>query len=80
MHALIHMCRVLHNKTFSKKKEKKIFTILFKNIKSVNDETTRKSPLVILTGWSFEHFKGFGVTRPERDLESSSWTWQVRRP
>ena len=78
MHALIHMCRVLHNKTFSKKK-KKIFTILFKNIKSVNDETTRKSPLVILIGWSFEHFKGFGVTRPERELELLSQTWQVRR-
>ena len=58
---------------------KKIFTILFKNIKIVNKETIRKSPLVILIGWSFEHFKGFGVTKPEKDLESSSWTWQVRR-
>ena len=46
--------------------KKKIFTILFKNIKSVNDETTRKSPLVILTGWSFEHFKRFGVTSPKK--------------
>ena len=74
MHTLIHMCRVLHNKTFSKKK---IFTILFKSVKSVNDETTK--PLVILTGWGFEYFKGFGATRPESDLESSSQTWQVRR-
>ena len=40
----------------------------------------KKLPLVILIDWSFGHFKGFGVTRPERDLESSSWTWQVRRP
>ena len=50
MYALIHTCRVLHNKAFSKKK--KTPTILLKGIKVFNDKIARKSPLVILIGWS----------------------------
>ena len=40
MHALIHICRVLHNKTFSKNP-----TILLEGIKSVNDEIIKKITL-----------------------------------
>ena len=56
----------LHNKVFFKK----ILTILLE-ASNFDDKIARKLPLVILIGWNFEQFKGFGVTRPERDLESS---------
>ena len=54
MHALIHICHVLHNKTLSKK----ISTVLLEGIKVFNDKIVRKLPLVILTNWSSERFKG----------------------
>ena len=68
MHALIHTCRVLHNKAFSKKTP----TILLKDIKVFNDKIARKSPLVILIGWSLDIARYLEFTRQKRDLESSS--------
>ena len=55
---------MLHNKTFSK-----TLTILLESIKNVNDEMIRKSSLVILIDWNFEHFKGFGIRKTEKGLE-----------
>ena len=61
MHALIHMCRVLH-KTFSK-----IPTILLEGIKIFNNKIARKSPLVVLIGWSLNIARYLEFTRPEKE-------------
>ena len=64
IHALIHMCRVLHNKTFPKKKP----TILLEGIKIFNDKIARKLPLVILTDWSSKHFKGIWSSQGQKKI------------
>ena len=53
MHTLIHMGRVSIIKLFLKTP-----IILLEGIKIFNDKIARKLPLVILTNWSSERFKG----------------------
>ena len=62
MHALVHMCHVLH-KAFSKK----IPTILLEDVKIFNDKIARKLPLVILIGWSLDIARYLEFTRSEKD-------------
>ena len=61
MHALIHMCRVLH-KAFSK-----IPTILLEDVEIFNDKIARKLPLVILIGWSLNIARYLEFTRSKKD-------------
>ena len=67
MHALIHICHVLHNKTFSKN-----HTILLEGIKSANDEIIKKiapSNPNWLEFWTFQGIwshkigKGSGIVK-----------------
>ena len=67
IHVLIHMCRVLHNKTFSKTP-----TILLKGIKKFQWRNCKKVAPSDPSLLEFEHCKGFGITRSKKDLESSS--------
>ena len=70
MHALIHMFRVLHNKTFSKTP-----TILLKGIKkNFDDEITRKIAPSNPNWLKFEHCKVFGVHKARKGPKITSLT------
>ena len=72
MHALIHICRVLHNKTFPKKNP----TILLEGIKIFNDKIVRKLPLIILTDWNSEHFKGIWSSQGQKGFEDHQFNME----
>ena len=52
---------------------------MFKSIKIVNDKTTRKSLLVILIGWSFEHFKGSRIVKLDMTSEKTMRVEEIEK-
>ena len=69
MYALIHMCRVLHNKASSKTP-----IILLKGIKVFNDKIARKIPPSNPNWLEFEHYKVFEVHKARKGPEITSLT------
>ena len=77
MHALIHMCRVLHNKTFFQKNP---LWFCQRASKIFNDEMTRKITPSNLTGWDFWTFQEIWSHKIEKGSRVVKLDMASKRP